>query len=248
MKVKHKAYGNGIVESIDGDHILVAFGNQIKKFQFPQVFEIFLMTDDSVLLEKIEDTKKSNSKQISSKTNVASTLMPQNRETKVPTQQYNQPRDSGSSNQLVGDRAQTISIYSEEEMYEIIGYMATPGRVNSIEAEVPKDGRDKIFERLFPGQKYRPIELGSTPSGMPNKLSPQFRINFGNLRNCPEVLMQNMGKGNSSCIGRINKSKFVIQVVQEYGFKFGDYQNMKAIRNISVKRGYSDAFDRGYSK
>lgn len=249
MKVKHKAYGNGIVESFDGNHILVVFGNQVKKFQFPQVFEKFLMTDDSTLLAKIEETKKkSDSKQIASRTNVVRTPMSQKKETKVPTQQYNQPIGRGSSNQLVGDRAQTISIYSEEEMFEIIGYMVTPGRVNSIEAEVPKDGRDEIFERLFSGQKYRPIELGSTPSGMPNKLSPQFRINFGNLRNCPQILKQNMGKGNGSCVGRINKSKFVIQIVQEYGFKFGDYQDVKAIRNIAVKRGYSDAFDHGYSK
>ena len=96
-------------------------------------------------------------------------------------------------NPLIGERAQTIAINSQEALFEIIGYMATPGRITSIEAEVPRDGRDKIFENMFPGQKYRPIEMGGTPSGLPNKLGSQFRINFGNLCNCPQVLKQNMG-------------------------------------------------------
>ena len=45
----------------------------------------------------------------------------------------------GSTNPLIGARAQGINICSEEEMFENVGYMATPGRINSIEAEVPKD-------------------------------------------------------------------------------------------------------------
>ena len=55
-----------------------------------------------------------------------------------------------------------------------------------------------------------------------------------------------MGKGNGSCVGRINKSKFVIDIVQNYGFRFGDWQDRAAIRDIAVKRGYAEAFDRGY--
>lgn len=120
-------------------------------------------------------------------------------------------------------------------MFEIVGvgYMARPGRVNSIEAEVPKDGRDDDFDRMFPGQTYRPIELGDTLSGLPNKLSPQFRINLGNLSNCPYALKNNMGKGNGSCVGLINKSRFVIVIVRNYGFRFGDWQDRIAIRNIA---------------
>ena len=91
------------------------------------------------------------------------------------------------------------------------------------------------------------IEMGDTPSGLSIKLSPQFRINFGNLRNCPVVLKQNMGQGNGACIGRINKSKFVIQIVQEYDFRSGEYQNVEAIRSIAKERGFLEAFERGYS-
>jgi len=38
MKIKHKAFGVGIVHSIDNGIIEVQFGYQIKKFQFPSAF------------------------------------------------------------------------------------------------------------------------------------------------------------------------------------------------------------------
>lgn len=91
-----------------------------------------------------------------------------------------------TSSCLVGPRAESISM-SCEQWFEVVGYMARPGRVSSFEAEIPKDGRDKVFENLFPGQVYRPIEPGDTPSGLPNKLGAQFRINFASLDNCPAV-------------------------------------------------------------
>ena len=89
--------------------------------------------------------------------------------------------------------------------------------------------------------------MGETPSGMPNKLSPQFRINFADLRNCPEILLKNMGKGNGpSCVGRINKSRFVIDLVQNYGFRFGNVQDISGIRAIAERRGFLTEFERGY--
>ena len=95
-----------------------------------------------------------------------------------------------TSSCLVGPRAESISM-SCEQWFEVVGYMARPGRVSSFEAEIPKDGRDKVFENLFPGQVYRPIELGDTPSGLPNKLGAQFRINFASLDNCPGMILGN---------------------------------------------------------
>ncbi len=109
-----------------------------------------------------------------------------------------------TSSCLVGPRAESISM-SCEQWFEVVGYMARPGRVSSFEAEIPKDGRDKVFENLFPGQVYRPIELGDTPSGLPNKLGAQFRINFASLDNCPAVLNDSIRAGNGGCVGRINK-------------------------------------------
>lgn len=248
MKVKHRVYGDGIVKHLDSDYIIITFEGQDKKFQFPQAFEKFLSTEDSELISKINTAKKRvNTINVTQTMNQIEAPFSQVKRSVSTTKQYFEHTNLGSNNPLIGARAQGIDIYSEEEMFEIIGYMATPGRINSIEAEVPKDGRDTVFESLFPGQKYRLIEMGDTPSGLPNKLSPQFRINFGNLRNCPAVLEQNMGKGNSACIGRINKSKFVIKIVQEYGFRFGEYQDVNVIRSIAKERGFLEAFERGYS-
>ena len=47
---------------------------------------------------------------------------------------------------LLGDRAQTIHFKTYADLFEAIGYMATPGRVSSVEAEIPTDGRDTDFE------------------------------------------------------------------------------------------------------
>ena len=250
MKVKHGKFGAGTVLNIKDGIIELDFAGANKKFQFPQAFEKFLKTDDDDLLELIEKEKVL----VKPKTILPLANNPISKEAKkkMPvgfaghTPHTSWTNSSDSSHHLVGDRAQSLPIHSEEEMFEVVGYMARPGRVNSIEAEVPKDGRDKIFEEMFPNQTYRPIELGYTPSGMPNKMSPQFRVNFGDLSNCPEVLKSNMGKGNGACVGRINKSKFVLTIVQRYGFRFGDLQDAAAIRKNAVDRGFAEAFDRGY--
>lgn len=249
--VKHKTFGNGTVKSIDGGYIEIDFNGQIKKFSFPKAFEAFLTTDDQNLIQRVNTAvqeaearqKKENATNnkpqiVSSSTPIASSR----------SRSFSGSYSHGISHPLIGERAQTINVRSEEEMFELVGYMASPYRVSSFEAEVPKDGRDETFEKLFPGQTYRPIELGDTPSGMPNKLSPQFRINFSDLSNCPEILKSNMGKGTGSCVGRINKSRFVIDLVQNYGFRFGDRQDVSTIRSIAQKRGYIEAYERGYRR
>ena len=129
----------------------------------------------------------------------------------------------------------------------IIGYLSKPGRISSIEAEIPKDGRDETFERLFPGQAYRPIQLGYTPNGMSNKSNCQFRINLSDITNCPEPLKSNLGAGNKSrnCVARINKSQFVMNLVVDYGFRFGDRQDFIKVRDLAVERGYLADYKRG---
>lgn len=37
-------------------------------------------------------------------------------------------------------------------------------------------------------------------------------------------------------------------MVQGYGFKFGEYQDVDAIRKIAFEHGYKEAFERGYSR
>ena len=56
-----------------------------------------------------------------------------------------------------------------------------------------------------------------------------------------------MGAGNASCVGRINKSKFVLTLVERYGFRFGDTQNTNEIRKLAIDRGYQAEFERGYN-
>lgn len=148
---------------------------------------------------------------------------------------------------LLGPHSQSLPIESEKQMFELIGYIAKPGRVGSFEAEVPVGSLAEKFETLFPHQVYRPIATGETPSGLKNKMGPQFRINFSNVTNCPKVLKENLRKGNNGCVARLNRSRFVIDLVRQYGFRFGDCQNLSAIREIAEKKGFKDDFDRGFN-
>lgn len=243
--VHHKAFGDGKVKSISDNMIEIEFGDQVKKFQFPKAFDSFLKTDDAELNKKItEEREKLKTIEVEK----VITTAPKTHDQEADNKYYSPRVERTISNPLVGDRAQTIAVRSENEMFEIVGYMATPGRISSIEAEVPRDGRDETFEKLFPGQTYRPIAMGDTPSGMPNKLSAQFRINFASNDNCPDLLIKNMGKGVGSCVGRINKSKFVLDIVQNYGFRFGDKQDIAFIRSIAERRGFLESFERGYRR
>lgn len=245
MRVKHRTYGTGEVCGISNGIIEIKFGTQIKRFQFPKAFDAYLQTDDEELLKCISEARQ---RLESSKTRMSGKDSFDAKQHASKGIRKSTFREVNVHSSLIGERAQTIAVASEEEMFELVGYMAAMGRVGSIEAEIPKDGRDAVFEKLFPNQTYRPIELGNTPSGLPNKLSPQFRINFNNLRNCPHVLKANMGKGNGSCVGRINKSKFVLDIVQNYGFRFGDHQNVTVIREIARQKGYLESFERGFAR
>ena len=55
-----------------------------------------------------------------------------------------------TSSCLVGPRAESISM-SCEQWFEVVGYMARPGRVSSFEAEIPKD-RPVVIYCAFGGQ------------------------------------------------------------------------------------------------
>ncbi len=241
-KVKHISFGTGDVKNINDGFIEIDFNGTLKKFQFPKAFEAFLSTEDKELLSLIRDRKKELEREQPLTTPTGTVLS------------YGTPDISKEittmhvPSELVGDRAKSIEFESQEELFEIIGYMARPGRIKSIEAEVPKDGTNRTFEKMFPGQTYRPIEVGDTPSGLPNKIGPQFRINFGDISNCPPALARNLGKGNAACAARINRSRFVIDIVQSYGFRFGSSQNVNNIRAIAEKRGYAEAFEKGYNR
>ena len=238
-KVTHTKFGNGIVTDINEGYVTVSFAAEEKKFML-KGFDRFFQYDDPELMDMVSEANcpPSQTQQYSAST--------EKKDTSIRDYHPYTAIDRESSNVLLGPRAQTIAVYNQHQMFEIVGYIATPGRVKSFEAEVPVDGRDRFFEKMFPNQVYRPIQMGDTPSGMPNKLSPQFRINFSNTRNCPELLKKNLGAGNGGCVARLNKSKFVLLLVENYGFRFGESQNLAEIREIAAKKGFLEDFERGF--
>ena len=244
-KVLHKAYGEGVVTALNGDYISVLFTSGTKKdFQLTS-FDKFFSFDDKDLVTKIEEaTRKKAEAEVKATSEQKEKAIEKIREIIPKRESY--VYQSEISSMLLGPRSETVYVKNDSQMFEVIGYIAAPGRVKSFEAEVPKDGRDKIFEEHFSGQVYRPIELGYTPSGMPNKVAPQFRINFLNTDNCPEPLKSCLRAGNSSCVARINRSRFVLTLVQHYGFQFGEYQDIEKIRAIATSKGYLDDFNKGY--
>lgn len=235
INVNHKKLGEGAIVSIENGIVAVDFGDKIREFQLDTFSSYFTFVNEDLKL-LIDNVCVTNSSQ-----NKVRETVP------IKKSVANNKIFRGCIDDLIGARALSISFPNDSVMFQIIGYLAHPGRIASIEAEVPRDGRDVIFEQLFPGQVYRPIEVANTPSGMPNKISTQFRINFANLSNCPQILKANMGVGNGRCVGRINRSRFVLRLVQHYGFRFGHIQNIAVIRKIAQESGFINDFERGYS-
>jgi len=151
---------------------------------------------------------------------------------------------------ILGGRAGDIIFSNDNDFFEAIGYLASPGRVAFFEAEVPNDGRVIAFQNQFPGQSYRPITQGVTSGGNPMKYSVQYRIYLKSIKNCPQTLRRRLGDGRNNA-ARINKSAFVEKLVEEYGFKFGYgiVQNSAHIRAIVSANHplYLADFDRGYN-
>ena len=244
--VKHRIFGVGKYVNIYSKYIEVQFCDGIKKFLFPNAFDNnMLETDDLWLTNKIRQTHQTAGKQYhTSKAglNVATRTPSANSKDVVR-------KIKAFSSSFIGDRSGFIDFNSDDELFEVVGYLAKPGRLAGIWAEIPSDDREADFKRLFPRQPYMPITMTTTPSGRPSKFSPQFRINLANMTNCPDILIPAIGKGlGSSIVGRINKSKFVVQLVHFFGFQFGDMQNISAIKNKVAEYGYTKAFNRGYNR
>lgn len=148
---------------------------------------------------------------------------------------------------ILGFRALDINV-SEEDFCMILGYLATPGRVGFIEAQIPED-RVWEFENCYPDQEYYPITQGETSGGNTMKQGCQFRIYFNNIRNCPAVLVPYIGEGNLAYCKRINKGRFIEKIVEHYGFRFGHHQDAIQIRSCVCVRHpeYIDSFDYGYN-
>ena len=242
--VKHKTFGEGKYVNIYGHYIEIQFIDGLKKFMFPNAFDNnMLETDDPWLTNKIRQALNAVGKQHHVPQIVVSASSPR------PNCKEIVRKIQAFSSSFIGDRSGFIDFNSDDELFEVVGYLAKPGRLAGIWAEIPSDDREADFKRLFPRQPYMPITMTTTPSGRPSKFSPQFRINLANMTNCPDILIPAIGKGlGSSIVGRINKSKFVVQLVHFFGFQFGDMQNISAIKNKVAEYGYTKAFNRGYNR
>jgi hypothetical protein len=242
--VKHKTFGEGKYVNIYGHYIEIQFVDGLKKFMFPNAFDNnMLETDDPWLINKIRQALNAVGKQHHVPRTVVSASSPR------PNSKEVVRKIQAFSSSFIGDRSGFIDFNSDDELFEVVGYLAKPGRLAGIWAEIPSDDREADFKRLFPRQPYMPITMTTTPSGRPSKFSPQFRINLANITNCPDILIPAIGKGlGSSIVGRINKSKFVVQLVHFFGFQFGDMQNISAIKNKVAEYGYTRAFNRGYNR
>ena len=53
LKVKHKAFGDGVVVSSQGKYITVQFASANKVFVYPDIFEKFLTLEDGTVSESI---------------------------------------------------------------------------------------------------------------------------------------------------------------------------------------------------
>ena len=242
--VKHKTFGEGKYVNIYGHYIEIQFIDGLKKFIFPNAFDNnMLETDNPWLINKIRQALNAVGKQHHVPQTVVSAPSPR------PNCKEVVRKIQAFNSSFIGDRSGFIDFNSDDELFEVIGYLAKPGRLAGIWAEIPSDDREVDFKRLFPRQPYMPITMTTTPSGRPSKFSPQFRINLANMTNCPDILIPAIGKGlGPSIVGRINKSKFVVQLVHFFGFQFGDMQNVSAIKNKVAEYGYTKAFNRGYNR
>lgn len=103
---------------------------------------------------------------------------------------------------ILGNKAQSIIFSNQKEFFEAIGFLAKPGRVAFLEAEVPQDGKHLVFQKQFPGQIYSPITQGNTSGGNPMKYGVQYRIYLNSIEGCPITLKNNLGQGRGNCVAR----------------------------------------------
>ena len=113
-----------------------------------------------------------------------------------------------------------------------------------------------FFEALEASMGNFTIENVTVPQGLSEvwQHTAQYKCMkatayFNNTNNCPSVLLPFLGEGNTRYVKRINKGKFVEKIVRDYGFHFGEYQNVPAIRAIVSRLHPTNLadFDRGYN-
>jgi len=121
---------------------------------------------------------------------------------------------------------------TEQDKYEAIGFLARPGVVQNIEANVPTKFIEK-FKDEYKG-KYigKPYDVGSKKGGS------QFIIRLNHVEGCPDFLK---GVIDGKMKLRINATDFVRDLVNNYGFVFTCLpQNSELIRSIVESIGVQE--------
>lgn len=123
-----------------------------------------------------------------------------------------------------------INWVSSEQKYEAIGYLATPGVIDVIEATVPAD-KVKKFKEEFRG-RYTSEFPYVTKAG--SKFGYQFRIYLSDTEDCPEFLETQL---DDTYKNRINNTAFIRELVLEFGFTF-THQSQKTNQIEKLMAGH----------
>lgn len=236
FKVLHKVYGDGVVKRIYGSRIDIEFGTKTISMVFPGAFSTGLSTLDNELLALIADA----SARVTSQVHTSST---QNVKIDVLTILKNFSFD------FMSGRVKSLDFQNNEELFEVIGYLAKPNVIQGIWAEIPASVYNE-FQKVFPEETLMRITEGKTEKGMSNKFGVQCRLNLGYINNCPSILIPRLTKGfGAKIINRLNCTLFALQLVKFFGFHFGNEKpNVLEIQKIANDYGYLNEFNKGYNR
>lgn len=250
--VSHSAFGNGTITKLEDGYMEISFPKGDKKFVFPDSIGTFIKTDDAELLAYAKEQKdrKDFEKAAQAAAQKAAAEEKQ-RQQQLERQSMKKKPDytytGDFETPLLGRRSLDIEFKTKEDFYEALGYLAKPGIIAYYQAEVPDDGKDALFEKLFPDQEFRVISVNSGSGGQATKQGCQFRINLSSIKNCPDSLKPHLGTAAGAWVGRINRSRFALKLVQKHGFRFGYSQNYNDIYS-KVPEQYQKSFLKGYNR
>lgn len=234
-QVHHTLYGDGTVTRIYGSRIDIDFSDKTVSMVFPGAFSTGLSTTDKELSALVKEasekvTRQFHTSNVSAKTDVLKII-------------------NDFSFDFLSSRVKSLDFSSNEELFELIGFLAKPSVVHGIWAEIPASALVE-FKKYFSDETIMPITEGVTGKGLANKFGVQCRLNLSSVENCPPILVPRLAKGlGKQIVNRLNCTLFVLQLVKFFGFHFGnEKQNIQMIRKIASDYGYSHEFNNGYNR
>lgn len=130
-----------------------------------------------------------------------------------------------------------ISSLPDDVRRELIGYLAQPGIIANITAEVPAK-KCADFEAKYGVTPY--------PVNSEHKYGDQYRIYLSDPDDCPAILKAALDQKYN----RLNDTVFIRELVDEYGFSFFQpKQDVRTIHNKAKAKGGTgyEAFLRGFN-